>query len=43
MMSGTTSQCSQANQRPVRPKPVSTSSKMSRMPWRSQTSRIEAR
>ena len=43
MMSGTTSQCSQANQRPVRPKPVITSSRMSRMPWRSQTSRIDAR
>ena len=31
-MSGRTSQCSQANQRPVRPKPVITSSAISRMP-----------
>ena len=43
MMSGTTSQCSQANQRPVLPNPAITSSRMSRIPWRSQTSRIARR
>ena len=43
MMSGATSQWSQPNQRPVRPNPVMTSSRMSRMPCRSQTSRMDAR
>ena len=39
VMSGTTSQCSEANIRPVRPKPVITSSKISSTPCRSQISR----
>ncbi|CAM5742264.1 hypothetical protein SHIRM173S_00159 [Streptomyces hirsutus] len=42
-MSGVTSQWLQANHSPVRPKPAMTSSKMSRMPYRSQTSRSERR
>ena len=37
--SGTTSQWSTANQRPVRPKPAMTSSQTIRMSWRSQSSR----
>ncbi len=37
-MSGRTPQWSIANQRPVRPKPVMTSSAMRRTPWRRQTS-----
>ena len=39
MMSGVTPQCSHANQRPVRPNPVITSSRIRRMPCRSHTSR----
>ncbi len=39
MMSGCTPQCSSANQRPVRPKPVITSSAMSSTSLRSQISR----
>ena len=41
-MSGTTSQLSHANIRPVRPKPAITSSRISRIPWRSHTSRTDA-
>ena len=40
--SGVTPNVSAANGRPVRPTPVCTSSKISRMPWRSQRSRNPA-
>ena len=43
MTSGATRACSQANMRPVRPKPVSTSSAISSVPWRSQRRRTPAR
>ena len=43
MMSGVTRACSQANIRPVRPKPVSTSSAISSTPWRSHSRRTPAR
>jgi hypothetical protein len=41
-MSGLKLQWSHPNQRPVRPKPVITSSAMSSTPWRRQTSAIAA-
>ena len=43
MMSGTTSSCWCANQRPVRPIPLCTSSKMSRQPRSSHSRRNPAR
>ncbi len=43
MKSGVTPSCSQANIVPVRPKPVATSSQISRTPWRSQSSRTARR
>ena len=42
-MSGVTCACSQANIRPVRPKPVSTSSAIISVPWRSHSRRTPAR
>src|SRR5512134_2209756 len=42
MMSGTTSKWSTPNQRPVRPNPQTTSSAMSRTPYRSQVRRTFA-
>jgi len=42
-MSGTTSQFSHANQRPVRPNPAITSSQTRRIPCRSHTSLIACR
>jgi hypothetical protein len=42
-MSGVTPRRSEPKWRPMRPKPVMTSSKMSRMPWRSQAARRRSR
>ena len=43
IMSGSASQCSMPNMRPVRPQPVTISSEMKRMSWASQISRMRSK